>query len=65
MENACLVYLRPAYVSSMQRARARALRVRELYEFLEEALNDSLFWNVIFMARDINENESNVELMVS
>lgn len=43
---------------------ACALRVRELYEFLEEALNDSLFWNVIFMARDINENESNVELMV-
>jgi len=49
---------------TMQRARARALRVRELYEFLEEALNDSLFWNVIFVARDINENESNVELMV-
>jgi len=41
MENACLVYrlMRP----TMQRARARALRVRELYEFLEEALNDSLF----------------------
>lgn len=62
MENACLVYLRPAYAAEYA---ARALRVRELYEFLEEALNDSLFWNVIFMARDINENESNVELMVS
>jgi len=62
MENACLVYLRPAYaVASMRRARCAW---RELYEFLEEALNDSLFWNVIFMARDINENESNVELMV-
>lgn len=61
MENACLVYLRPAYAAEYA-ARARA---RELYEFLEEALNDSLFWNVIFMARDINENESNVELMVS
>lgn len=45
----------------MRRARCG---VRELYEFLEEALNDSLFWNVIFMAQDINENESNVELMV-
>lgn len=40
MENACLVYLRPAYAAEYA---ARALRVRELYEFLEEALNDSLF----------------------
>lgn len=42
----------------------RVARVRELYEFLEEALNDSLFGKLIFVARDINENESNVELMV-
>lgn len=62
MENACLVYLRPAYTPSMRRAR----RAEENFMRISRrrTLNDSLFWNAIF-TRDINENESNVELMVS